>query len=1360
MAERWTLSRAGITNVYQYTDEVLRFGGGRLLLRGVNGSGKSTAMNMLLPFLLDADVRRIDAAGDQAGVLRSWMLAGRDETQPTGYLWLEMARGDEHLAFGCGIKANRNTGNVTHWWFVTDRRPGIDLHLVRTRGPVRTPLSAEELRQELGAGHVWAMDQRPAYRAALHGRLYGGADLDQHVRLLHIVRNPRVGDRVDDRVDLGLTAHLHDALPQLSEAAIDDAATPLEQLDEHRRNVSDLAGTVGTLEALLATYRDHVRSTLRAQAETALTHVTEHRARERAARQAVEAEAAARAAVGELTASIAGLEVDERRLDGEIKQLEASEAYTSASDLVLRREAVANLAKAAAHADDLRVARADDAEGDRGGVEGQARAVAGQVTDLHDELTALAGLVTEATLPAEVPARPEVAVAPLTVGDDVVTVPATDFSTDGLAHELAAVRSAAQGRSEDVGQAQAAFGRVDAALDDLKTAEGRLVDAQRDLDRATEQAETATAELTATAGRWRVDATDWLVALGTHVDASGVEMPTPIDLSEADVPADHERLHAALLASVDAVLDAHRKAQAAIESRLATAEEARDEAQREVDDLAAREVPDPPVAPWQGDRAGPCLAEVVDFAPDLDEGERAGLEAALEASGLLMAEVRADGALVVGDLLVRPGPATEAPLSRHLGVSVPAEHETLSPAAVQRTLDTISTEDTGLDADDGAAVVTTSGRFRIGPLVGRHSKPTAEHVGVTARRAALERMRRDAADRLAEAHAAVEQVEGDLVLAREHVDTATDLRRAVPATAPLLKAVATAEAADGRRADAAEERDHARQRRDEAEDRHGRAVDDAHRTCVTSGLPHDRAALATVAEACRQVPAQADAVRKSAAQLARAVTQWTQAGRRWARSQEAARDAARRADTARDEHGTAVAELATLEDALDLDVDELFATIDHAKGELKETRAELKAARDEVGPAEKRHGIREAAVGRTKDEVEQSEAHSVEALGRLRAALAVPGLWAAAIAATDQSDGTDQGDGAGPGGLPVVAESTAGLRALATAVADLVPPPTLAVTHDGVRNALLQRRATLGAGWDAVSVHPEPDLPLAVEVTGPLGQMPLATAAAVASEQLASKRGLLTAQQTDALHNLLQGLVANEVAEKMHGARELVDGMNGRLREVRTTHGIGTSLRWRRGDDLTDDLSAMVDLLAKPPDLRTPDEDARLVAALSTRIADARINDPEADYRTLIARVLDYREWFRMQVVVHRPGVPEAVLSRRTPLSEGEKKIVTYQPLFAAVAASCDALAETASDAPRFVLLDDAFAKVSEDNHPKLFGLLVELDLDFIATSERLWGTHATVPELAITEVVRDADAGVIVLEHSHWDGSTRTEAP
>jgi hypothetical protein len=53
------IDASGILNVHQYEDETLHFAGGRLLLRGVNGSGTSTAMNMLLPFLLEADTRKI-----------------------------------------------------------------------------------------------------------------------------------------------------------------------------------------------------------------------------------------------------------------------------------------------------------------------------------------------------------------------------------------------------------------------------------------------------------------------------------------------------------------------------------------------------------------------------------------------------------------------------------------------------------------------------------------------------------------------------------------------------------------------------------------------------------------------------------------------------------------------------------------------------------------------------------------------------------------------------------------------------------------------------------------------------------------------------------------------------------------------------------------------------------------------------------------------------------------------------------------------------------------------------------------------------------------------------------------------------
>jgi len=169
-APRWRPSRAGILNVYQYEDETLHFAGGRLLLRGVNGSGKSTAMNMLLPFLLEADTRKIDAAGEQRGVLRSWMLADTEETQRTGYLWIEFTRVDpdapgglRHHTVGCGIRANRSTDRVTPWWFSTPRRARIDFSLTAQR----IPLAVEALRAELGADAVFT--SAADYRAEILG---------------------------------------------------------------------------------------------------------------------------------------------------------------------------------------------------------------------------------------------------------------------------------------------------------------------------------------------------------------------------------------------------------------------------------------------------------------------------------------------------------------------------------------------------------------------------------------------------------------------------------------------------------------------------------------------------------------------------------------------------------------------------------------------------------------------------------------------------------------------------------------------------------------------------------------------------------------------------------------------------------------------------------------------------------------------------------------------------------------------------------------------------------------------------------------------------------------------------------------
>jgi hypothetical protein len=398
-------------------------------------------------------------------------------------------------------------------------------------------------------------------------------------------------------------------------------------------------------------------------------------------------------------------------------------------------------------------------------------------------------------------------------------------------------------------------------------------------------------------------------------------------------------------------------------------------------------------------------------------------------------------------------------------------------------------------------------------------------------------------------------------------------------------------------------------------------------------------------------------------------------------------------------------------------------------------------------------------------ERERAEQACVELLPRMWSALRVPGLVDAAVRSAASAVGEADEAESRPTGdelvaFPSVDEDPRGVKRLADEVRERVPPPSgPPTTAESVRQSLRQRRATLGAGWDAEDRQRDPVLPLQIDVTGPqAANIPLAAATTAVSDQLRGMSSLLSAKQDQALRNLLQGLVAREVADKLHAAGELIDGMNQRLETIATAHGIGVRLRWRRRDNLDPSLAATVALLGKLPDLRTPEENSALIQLLGQRIDDARRENPDRPYRELIAEVLDYRTWHQLIIVLQR-GARTERLGRRTALSEGEKKIVSYLPLFAAVAASCDALAANAADAPRFVLLDDAFAKVSEDNHAKLFGLLVQLDLDFIATSERLWGTYDTVPELFVTEVIRDAELNTIVLEHARWDGRRQVRA-
>ena len=535
---------------------------------------------------------------------------------------------------------------------------------------------------------------------------------------------------------------------------------------------------------------------------------------------------------------------------------------------------------------------------------------------------------------------------------------------------------------------------------------------------------------------------------------------------------------------------------------------------------------------------------------------------------------------------------------------------------------------------------------------------------------------------------------------------------------------------------------------------HSEKVAEGYRIAATYQLPFNRERIQQQANELHRLIADSRSTEPRLVAFESALREWLMSVENWRQSVEDHLERAHRARERAVSHSEERARLVTLEDTVGIAWTEVMEIIEATVRDRNRTRETLRSAREtsKSAAAEKSRAIEVAQTSKlTLTGHEQRCAASLPTLLRM---LGTDGLVASALSKIGPSELNESVEIPVLPTWPSVSDSADGARELATAIERAIQAPDrTGVGADSVRNSLRQRRENLGAGWDAEDHQPDPSLPLAVIVTGPLGRMPLANACAEVVTQLRQQSSLLTAKQDQALRNLLQGVVANEVAEKLFAAEELVKLMNKRLSTVKTAHGIGTSLRWRRRDDVAQELAGLVDLLAKTPDHRDAEENAQLATVLSGRIDAARRDDPEATYRDLIARVLDYRQWYEMTVLVLRPGDTPRPLARDPKLSEGEKKVVSYLPLFAAVAASCDALAEYSPSAPRFLLLDDAFAKVSEDNHGPLFGLLVELDLDFIATSERLWGTHASVPELSICEVVRDAQMNTILLEHAHWNG-------
>jgi uncharacterized protein (TIGR02680 family) len=717
-----------VVDLFYYDQEEFQFHDGRLLLRGNNGTGKSKVLALTVPFLLDGELaaHRVEPDGDRAKRMEWNLLLGgkHPHNERLGYSWLEFGRitehGAEYRTIGCGLKAVAGKGIAKHWFFLTSARVGGELSLV---SPTRVALTREKLKDALdGTGTVYdtASDYRRAVDEALFG--LGTHRYEALVNLLIQLRQPQLSKKPDEKL---LSRALTTALPPLDATLVTTVANAFRGLDEERAQLSALAEARIAADAFLHHYRRYARIAAKRWAEPPrLTHSRY----ERLGADLREAEAVYQKADTEfieVTARLDELDSDRARLESRRTALHDSPAMRDAKALTDAGNEAERLRRfASSRVDDRDEADRTVARRERDLVTAQQRAADDQ--RMYDRADADAGQAADTAGVSDGHATVLTALA-----DDASPYPTAVRAGGGLVDS----------RSAAVDQLHRLLVATEAAERELRTARGTV-------DRITGEQQAAAVRILAGESRVSNEITTLATAYSTYLGgATYLRVPdSDAVLAAVDAWADTVDGPNPGAAALDDVLRAVTaevaRQQAAVEARTAAARQQRAAVRDEIDRLERGGHDVPPLSDTREvsareNRPGAPLWKVVDFAASVPDDHRAGIEAGLQAAGILDAWLTPTGELRDGltdDVLVVPG---EAVVDGGLTAVLRPAVDRGDPLAAVLADDVVAAALAGIGLRSGPATwVAVDGRFGIGVLSGSWHKDAAVYIGEGAREAA------------------------------------------------------------------------------------------------------------------------------------------------------------------------------------------------------------------------------------------------------------------------------------------------------------------------------------------------------------------------------------------------------------------------------------------------------------------------------------------------------------------------------------------------------------------------------------------------------------------------------------------------
>lgn len=1352
---RWQPLRLGLVELYRYDSEEFWFRDGHLLLRGNNGTGKSKVLSLTLPLLFDANLRpsRVEPDGDPGKKVAWNLLLGGTYDRRIGYSWMEFGRVAEdgtprYLTIGMGLLALAARAQVEPWFFIVDEaagaRVGQDLWL--TNGQ-RQVLTRERLREALaGRGHVF--DNAGAYRRAIDERLFqlGPRRYDALMDTLIQLRQPQLSRRPDE----GSLSHaLTEALPPLPQELLADVAEAMNQLEQLRRELEDYQKLEAAVVHFDARYRGYAGVLSRRQARELRQAQTEFDKASRERNEADEQMASARTEengrIEQHSAAEITLQGHRMRLDALLSDpaMQAANRLDQAERDVQARERDVATAQRDCEAAEATLRREGDLLRQR---EQHAQESGRRLDALRGDTAHLAGQVG---LEADHAAAPVATLPPRELAD----LPEPEFAAGLLRLQEDAARrrgdlSLVRQRLREHADAQQHATTLLAVLQDQREEADAAVARRAEADAAVEsQAQElldAWAAHLAQLHLLRVDAEPVIAALTEWV----------LQL-EGENPGRQALLQAQQEASV--ALGAR---QAALEQEQRAVEGEREALVREQQALLAGTDPEPPApatraAGTRAELAGAPLWKLVDFREHLASGERAGLEAALEASGLLDAWVTPDGRLVRGQdgqpwLDAQWVQRAERPLG-NLSEWLRADAAGELPVA-QETLDALlsSVACGPHDPPEAEAWIAPDGRWRLGALEGAWAKGEAVYIGHAARLAARTRRLADIAAHLQQVAARQDALRRDEQVLQAQRAQAQQEWQAAPSEQSLRQAheAAAARAREFQEVQARLRRTEERWREADDAARRVRAV--LERDAGDLRLPADAPGLEAVEAALHDFVGAVHA-------LAQVAMQWRAAAAEVARQTEREHEARIRVEQCAGQAELKRGELLEAQERWSVLKQSVGAEAEAIRAQVSELRARVRAAENHwTRAAEERRGAGEARaraeahLHAAEATLEQRVAARAEAVARLQA-FAGSGLLASALPELDipapQAAWTVD---------PALALARRAEQMLATLKDD---DDSLKRVQHQLGEDFQELQRALGALGHQAAGEPS-GFGLVVHVVYQNRPERPDRLAARLADEIGQRRELLTAREREVLENHLQAEIAAEIQRLIRAAEKQVHDINRELHKRPTSTGVRFRLQW---EALAEAEGAPVGLpaarerlLRTSADLWSP-EDRRVVGTmLQQRILDERqradaAGEAEGGLVDQLARALDYRRWHRFRVQRLQDGQWRKLSG---PASSGERALGLTVPLFAAIASFYGHSAQRL--APRLMLLDEAFAGIDDAARAHCMGLVREFDLDFVITSEREWGCYAELPGVAICQLQRREGIDAVYVSRWTWDGRSR----